>query len=168
MNLKAFQVRAQTVCNRLFRLGKGETAHRDCSNLRDHDRAVPLDRYNVTAVEALLRNVPDMNRKRIERSDHVIRTDGCVRHRSKTRRLGIKEIVPKLVQAALDVLKHGKLREGFLDRIVLACQLSRLLRKPGPLLPFLLGAHIDISRERFLFLLIYLVPLFYFKTLVTF
>src|SRR5262249_11683162 len=117
---------------------------------------------------ALFWNIPDMNGKGIEWSDHIIRSHRGIGYWRKTRSLCVEEIIPKLMQTALDVLEHRKLCKGFLNRVVLARQLSRLLRNPASLLSFLLGAHVDVERRRILLLLQDVISLLFFEALVPF
>src|SRR5262245_23529321 len=115
MHLKPFQVCTQAVGDRLFRLREGQSSYGDRSDLRDHNHTIAFHSHDVTAVQALFWNVPDMDRKGIERSDHIIGTHRGIGYWRKAGGLCVEEIISKLVQAAFDILEYRKLRKGFLD-----------------------------------------------------
>src|SRR5687767_15244672 len=138
MDFESLQVSAKPIRNGPLCLGKGKATDWNGPDLGDHNHPVALDRHDVAAVQALFRDVPDMDRERIQRTKHVVRPNRRIEHRRKTRRLRIEKIIPELMEAAFDALEHGKLCKRLLDRIVLARQLSRLLCKPGSVFSLLL------------------------------
>ena len=115
----------------LLRLRVSQAADRDGPDLRDHDHAVPLHRHDVTAVEVLVRHVPDMHGERILRADHVIGPHGDVKDRREGRGLDVEELIAKLLQSSLHALQDRELRERFFDREILRLGLLQGLRLGG-------------------------------------